>query len=119
MYTSKPPAMPPNVGNAGFGTAASTTRGVEPLQLGAVQVAMLWPNAVYRPGTGVRPLLPPKLMTGTLMFGACVRFAMSGRVADSADESRLIDCEQSPLVAHVPAFPTVQFPAVQIPLTLV
>src|SRR6187551_588050 len=98
--------MLPYVGNAGFGSNASTTRSV-PSQLGAVQVPMLWPNARYEAPTGVSPLLPPKLITGTLMFAACVMLAMSGRVADSADESRLIDWEQSAFAEHAPALPAV------------
>src|SRR5262249_22592505 len=55
ITTSKPAGMPPNVGKAVFGTDAFTTRGVEPVQLGAVQVPMLFPNPVQAPGTVPSP----------------------------------------------------------------
>src|SRR5262245_39694423 len=95
------------------------TRGV-PSQLGAVQTPMLVANGVYMPGTVVRPLLPPKAITGMSMLAAWVRFSMSRRPRpiDKAVESRLIDWLHCASLVHVaPTFPTEQIPAVQTPAT--
>src|SRR6185369_608231 len=115
--TSNPPRVPPNVGNAGFGDVASTTRGV-PSQLGAAHTPRLRASATKRPGTGARPLLPPTHSTGTSIRAACVRFSMSGlpRPTESGVESSEIDWLQSASSAHAaPTFPAVQAPAVHTP----
>src|SRR5262249_4066638 len=115
----EPAGLPPNVGNAGFGALGSTTRGV-PSQLGAVHVPMLDANGVYVPGTTARPLVAPNAITGMSMFAAWVRFSMSRRFrpTESADESRLIACEQSASAAQdAPTFPTEHVPEVQTPVT--
>src|SRR5262245_12880252 len=102
MNTSKPPSTSPKVGKAPFGEHACATRGA-PLHDGAVHVPMLVANGTMRPGTGTRPLVAPKAITGMSIAAACVRFSMSGlpRPTDSGVESRLIDCEHWPSFAQV------------------
>src|SRR4030095_4983682 len=100
--TSKPPGTLPKVGKAVFGIV-ETSRGVEPSQLGAVQVPMLFANGMKMPGTVARPFVPHTPMTGTLMFPDCVRFSIARRPPpiDSADESRFTDCEHCASVVQL------------------
>src|SRR5262245_29533933 len=118
MCTSKPPATSPNVGKAGFGSEASTTRGVPPVQLGAAHGPMLLANGTYCPGTGTSPLLPPNAITGMSMLAAWVRFSMSRRPrpTESAVESSEIPTVQAPsLVQGLPTLPVTQNPAEHVP----
>src|SRR5262245_29561481 len=117
MNTSKPPSTSPKVGKAPFGELSFTTRGA-PLHDGAVHVPMLFANGTIRPGTGTRPFVEPKAITGTLIDAACVRFSMSGRPrpTDSCVESRLIDCEHCPSFAQLaPTLPATHVPVTQSP----
>src|SRR5262245_21209007 len=117
MNTSKPPSTSPKVGTAPFGEPVFTTRGA-PLHDGAVHVPMLVAKGTMRPGTGTRPLVAPKAITGTSIAAACVRFSMSGRPrpTDSCVESRLIACEHCPsLVQEAPTLPATHVPVTQSP----